>query len=213
MHKLTASQQRFVDEYLVDLNATQAAIRAGYSQKTARSQGQRMLTNVDIQAGIQSAMALRSLATQINANQVLQELALLAFSDITTYIKMRGNTLTLKEFNSLPPGAGRVIKKIKQKPVDLVLDEKFGMQEPEIRTEFQIEIELWDKPKSIDMLCKHLGMYLPPDKQPRPDAEGDNTSDPLIEALGSTAATDWAYHEPYDPANITDDGTDAEEEE
>ena len=48
MTKLTKKQRRFADEYLIDTNATQAAIRAGYSEKTARSQGQRLLTNVDI---------------------------------------------------------------------------------------------------------------------------------------------------------------------
>ena len=54
MSKLTDKQSRFISEYLIDSNATQAAIRAGYSKKTARSQGQRMLTNVDIQEAIQS---------------------------------------------------------------------------------------------------------------------------------------------------------------
>ena len=49
MPKLTEKQKKFVDEYLIDLNATQAAMRAGYSEKTARSIGQRLLTNVDIQ--------------------------------------------------------------------------------------------------------------------------------------------------------------------
>lgn len=52
MAKLTKKQQRFCDEYLIDANATQAAIRAGYSKKTARSQGQRLLTNVDIKTYI-----------------------------------------------------------------------------------------------------------------------------------------------------------------
>ena len=52
MAKLTRKQQRFADEYLVDANATQAAIRAGYSEKTARSQGQRLLTNVNIKTYI-----------------------------------------------------------------------------------------------------------------------------------------------------------------
>lgn len=53
---LTSKQQRFCQEYLVDLNATKAAERAGYSMKTARSQGQRLLTNVDIQKTIQQAI-------------------------------------------------------------------------------------------------------------------------------------------------------------
>jgi phage terminase small subunit len=54
--KLTAKQKRFCDEYLIDLNATQAAIRSGYSEKTAYSQGQRMLKNVEVKAFIDSEL-------------------------------------------------------------------------------------------------------------------------------------------------------------
>ena len=57
---LTSKQQRFVDEYLVDLNATRAAVRAGYSNRTAKQQGQRLLTNADLQASVASALASRS---------------------------------------------------------------------------------------------------------------------------------------------------------
>ena len=55
-NKLTAKQQRFCDEYLIDLNATQAAIRSGYSEKTAYSQGQRMLKNVEVKAYLDSEL-------------------------------------------------------------------------------------------------------------------------------------------------------------
>ncbi len=68
---LTARQSRFVDEYLKDLNATQAAIRAGYSEKTARAQGQRLLTNVDIEAAVQERMNRRSERTHIDADFVI----------------------------------------------------------------------------------------------------------------------------------------------
>ena len=71
MPKLTAKQERFVAEYLIDLNATQAAIRAGYSEKTARSQGQRMLTNVDVANAIAAGQAERSERTEITQDYVL----------------------------------------------------------------------------------------------------------------------------------------------
>lgn len=71
---LTDKQKRFVEEYLIDLNATQAAIRAGYSQKTARSIGQRMLTFVDIQNAIQQAQNKRSDRTQISQDDVIKGL-------------------------------------------------------------------------------------------------------------------------------------------
>lgn len=72
--KLTAKQKAFVQEYLVDLNATQAAIRAGYSAKTAGSIGQRLLTKVEIQAELAAAMAAREERTEITADYVLRRL-------------------------------------------------------------------------------------------------------------------------------------------
>ena len=75
MAKLTEKQRRFVDEYLIDLNATQAAIRAGYSAKTANEQGARLLANVSIQQAISEKMAERSKRTGVNQDRVVQELA------------------------------------------------------------------------------------------------------------------------------------------
>lgn len=68
---MTPKQERFVQEYLVDLNATQAAIRAGYSAKTANEQGARLLTNVSVRSAIQKAMDARSERTGITADYVL----------------------------------------------------------------------------------------------------------------------------------------------
>lgn len=69
--ELTPKQSAFVREYLVDLNATQAAIRAGYSEATAKQQGARLLTNVDVAAIVQSAMDARAERTDITADYVL----------------------------------------------------------------------------------------------------------------------------------------------
>ncbi len=76
---MTRKQKRFCEEYLIDLNATQAAIRAGYSPNTANEQGARLLANVSIRAYIDKAMAERSKRTGINADRVLRELAKVAF--------------------------------------------------------------------------------------------------------------------------------------
>ncbi len=72
--KLTPKQARFVEEYLVDLNATQAAIRAGYSVKAAHVEGSRLLTNAKVAAAISAAKQERSEATKIDAEYVLQKL-------------------------------------------------------------------------------------------------------------------------------------------
>ena len=80
MSKLTEKQKRFCEEYLIDLNATQSAIRSGYSVKTARQIAQRMLTNVDIQSYIQELREKQSKRTEITADKVLEELGSVAFN-------------------------------------------------------------------------------------------------------------------------------------
>lgn len=82
MAELTPKQRLFVAEYLKDLNATQAAIRAGYSEKTAHVQGPRLLDNVAVKAAIEEAMSKRSEETQIDANWVLKRLAEEAEADV-----------------------------------------------------------------------------------------------------------------------------------
>lgn len=80
MSKLTEKQKRFCEEYLIDLNATQSAIRSGYSVKTARQIAQRLLTNVDIQSYIQELREQQSKRTEITADKVLEELGSVAFN-------------------------------------------------------------------------------------------------------------------------------------
>lgn len=84
--KLTEKQKRFVEEYLVDLNATQAAIRAGYSAKRASEIGYQQLQKTTVQEAIQKAMDERSKRTEIKADEVLRELAHIAFDDIKNYL-------------------------------------------------------------------------------------------------------------------------------
>ncbi len=74
MDKLRPKQEHFAEEFLIDLNATQAAIRAGYSKKTARSQGQRLLTNVDIAKAIAAGQAERGKRTEITQDYVLTKI-------------------------------------------------------------------------------------------------------------------------------------------
>ena len=74
MAKLTAKQQRFIDEYLIDLNATQAAIRAGYSKKTAYSIGEQNLKKLEVQKQIQERMAVKEDALIAKQDEVLRYL-------------------------------------------------------------------------------------------------------------------------------------------
>lgn len=76
MTKLSAKQQAFINEYVVDKNATQAAIRAGYSEKTAKSQWQRLLTNVDLKQWIDKKLNKLAIKTELNAEAVIRWLHL-----------------------------------------------------------------------------------------------------------------------------------------
>lgn len=140
MAKLTAKQQRFCDEYLIDLNATQAAIRAGYSAKTADQQGSRMLTNVKVQQEIAEKMAERSKRTGINQDRVLQEIAKLALVNIDDVVDLETG----------------IVRKTAKKE-DLACIQSIKIKPTEFGTER--EIKFYDKKGSLELAGKHLGMF------------------------------------------------------
>lgn len=145
---LRGKQQRFVDEYLIDLNATQAALRAGYSEKTAYSIGQRLLKNVEIQAAISHAMVARSERTAISQDRVLEELAVVDFSNVKHYkIDDEGN-LTLAD--GVPEAAYRAVSSLKKKI-------RHG-QEGDIT--YETEVRFWDKVGALRLTAQHLGMLV-----------------------------------------------------
>ena len=95
---LSEKQRIFVSEYLIDLNATQAAIRAGYSEKTAYSQGQRLLKHVEIQAAIGAAKAERLERTEINADYVLNRLYEIDQMDVADILADNGGLKPIPEW-------------------------------------------------------------------------------------------------------------------
>lgn len=138
---MTKKQKRFIEEYLVDLNATQAAIRAGYSPDTAKSIGNENLTKPDIRAHIDKAMAERSKRTGINADRVVQELAKIALVNAIDVIDP--TTATIKD-GALPEDTA-AIQSVKVKT--------FG------EDGLEREIKMADKIKALELLGKHLGMF------------------------------------------------------
>ena len=95
--RLRPKQQRFIAEYLVDLNARQAAIRAGYSKATANSAGHRLLKNVDVSAALEAAMAERQIRREITADRVLRESAKIAFLDARKFFPPDGSLMPVHE--------------------------------------------------------------------------------------------------------------------
>ena len=138
---MTQKQKRFIEEYLIDLNATQAAIRAGYSPDTAQQTGSENLSKPVIRAQIDRAMAERSKRTGVNAERVVQELAKIAFVNATEVIDPK--TATVKE-DALPEDTA-AIQSVKVKT--------FG------EDGLERDIKMADKIKALELLGKHLGMF------------------------------------------------------
>lgn len=148
---MNAQQERFCQEYLIDLNATQAALRAGYSPKTAYSQGQRLLKHVEVAAQIQQAMDERSQRVQFTADEVLAELKALALSDIRHYA-IGDAQKPIGLIDGAPDIAMRAISSVKRR----VRRERDGEEQAEIE---DVEYRLWDKPAALRMAGQHLGMF------------------------------------------------------
>ncbi len=144
MAKLTKKQQIFVDEYLIDLNATQSAIRAGYSVHTACEQGSKLLANVKVQEEIAKKMAERSRRTGINQDRVVIELARLALINASDVI----NTKDASIKDNATEDDLACIQSIK---VKTSTSKKGKITEREVR--------LTDKMKALELLGKHLGMW------------------------------------------------------
>ena len=138
---MTQKQKRFIEEYLIDLNATQDAIRAGYSPDTAQQTGSENLSKPVIRAQIDRAMAERSKRTGVNAERVVQELAKIAFVNAAEVIDPK--TATVKE-DALPEDTA-AIQSVKVKT--------FG------EDGLEREIKMADKLKALELLGKHLGMF------------------------------------------------------
>jgi phage terminase small subunit len=121
---LTPKQERFVEEYLVDLNATQAAIRAGYSEKTARFIGAENLTKPNVQRAIQKASSELTKKVGIDQERVLTEEKRIAFSDIRAIFDENGTQI---KPNELPEEVSRSIAKIE------VIDSPMGKPWPGLK--------------------------------------------------------------------------------
>ena len=141
---LTPKQQRFVEEYLIDLNATQAAIRAGYSEKTAYSQGERLLRNVEVAAAVAEAKAARSERTEVTQDAVLKELALIGFANAGDYFDWGPAGVKLKGKADLTAEQQAVVAEVSE-----TVTEKGGT----------IRLKLHDKRAALVDIGRHLGMF------------------------------------------------------
>jgi phage terminase small subunit len=149
----TVKKEKFVEEYLVDANATQAAVRAGYSKRTAYSQGQRLLKDVEVENRIAKARQARAERVGMTTDEVLKEIGIVAFSDVQRYVIDNQGNVQLAA--GVPEGAMRAVASIKKKIIPL---DKGGYA-------YETEVRLWNKPAALKMAGEHLGMFAPEKKK------------------------------------------------
>lgn len=149
MAELTDKQKAFVLEYLVDLNATQAAIRAGYSARTAEQQGSRLLRNVQVQEAIRQGQAERAERTQVTADRVVQELAALAFANMGDFLTIGADGTVQMDFTRLREADLRAVTKFTQRHIP-------AGEGPDI---VETKFELGSKVQALTKLGEYLGMF------------------------------------------------------
>jgi len=141
---LTDKQKMFVLEYLVDLNATQAAIRAGYSERTANRIGPQLLVKSCIQEALKKAMDERSKRVEITADMVLKEIAKLGFSNMKQFAKWGPNGVRLIHSDELTEDQAACVAEVSESTTE------FGGT---------VKFKLHDKKGALELLGKHLGMF------------------------------------------------------
>lgn len=179
---LTPKQEAFVREYLLDLNATQAAIRAGYSAKTAYSMGQRLLKNVEVSAALVAAKQERAQKTQIDADWLLTRLAEESTADVAELYNDDGT-----------------LKPVKDWPLIWRQGLVAGLDVEEIRVEGIVvgsirKIKLSDRIKRLELIGRHIDVGAFKDKiEHSGKVEVEALTDEALEAkiaayLGGNAA-------------------------
>jgi len=176
---LTPKQARFVEEYLVDLNATQAAIRAGYSENTARQIGQENLTKPDIQSAIQSATRNRSERIKIDQDWVLKRVALLADAKITDLMSWDDGGIYFKNSKELTPEQAYLVGEV---GLDETIKEDGGGEELILKRKKMLKaVSPSTKLDALELLAKHLGMLK--DGKAGDGKEAQGSIDQLMEIL------------------------------
>ena len=149
---LTEKQKRFCDEYIIDLNATQAAIRAGYSEKTAQQMGSENLLKPVIAEAIQEAQNKRAERTEITQDMVLQELAKIGFSNMLDYMTKTDSGDLVPDFSALTRDQAAAISEITVE----TYTEGRGEDAEEVK---RVKFKLGDKRAALVDMGRHLGMF------------------------------------------------------
>jgi phage terminase small subunit len=154
-------QQRFVDEYLVDLNGYRAAVRAGYADKGARNIASRLLRKPEIAERVEKAKEERRERLRITADRVLAELARIAFADIGRLVVRDATGLSLKDTNELSP------------------DDLAAIAAIEVSADGKGRVRLHSKLRALDAIARHLGLF----EKAAAEKHGTIPREPLFDGL------------------------------
>lgn len=166
-NKLTDKQRRFCEEYVIDLNGTQAAIRAGYSESGARVEGVRLLSNANVKYYVDELQREKLSGTKITANMVIEELGKIAFSDLRELMTPDNALMDIRQLDDKTAGAVASVEVDEMKMDGMVIGNTK-------------KVKLWDKLRALDMLGKHFGVFEKDNNQKKseiaihinPDEEG-----------------------------------------
>jgi phage terminase small subunit len=150
MDELTPKIKRFCEEYIKDLNGTQAAIRAGYSQKTANEQSSKLLAKVNVQDFLSKLKQNISDKNEGLAQQVIDELKKLGFSNIQDYI---GKENEIKDLSTITRDNASAVESIKK----TVTEFSGGSESSGKKT--TVQFKLYDKISALEKLGRHLGIF------------------------------------------------------
>lgn len=151
--KLPPMQDRFVDEWLIDFNGTQAAIRAGYSERSARSIAGRLLTKDNIQAEISRRQRDLQRRTEVSQERVVKELARVAFADATDYVQVETRTVEKNDGTELSYQTVTLTE-----TAELSADQRAAIAGIKQGAN-GVEVKLHDKIKALELLGRHIGMF------------------------------------------------------
>jgi len=145
-------REAFCQEYLVDLCAAKAAVRAGYARKGAKNQGWQLLQRTEVQGRIKELMDARAQRCKITADDVVRELARIGFGSISDFIRIDDEGQPCVDLSRADPNNLAIVRNLRS---EVVPDRKGG----EARLIRKVRIGLYDKVRALELLGRHLGLF------------------------------------------------------
>lgn len=152
-HKFTDRQASFIDHYVFSKNATQSAIKAGYSENDAHVQGSRLLSKAKVRDEVERRLAARAKRLDIDGDWVIRELAKVARGNMSRYMRANEDGSPRLDFSNLSEDDTAALQS--------VTVEEFKDGRSDKREVRRVKFALWDKVKALDTLGKHFGIYAP----------------------------------------------------